>query len=167
MRKIMITDAVISKGYNDNPALRFNENGDNKFARFRIGVSVYDKNADKNRRFVNMTVKAFGGTASRIESMKLNAGKYVNIVGRYDEEFWEDQTTKEKKSAPVLIIDEIEYCSNGSGKQNSDENGTPAAGNGNPSPGGNGSEPSSSSQTTGGFTGFESFGGENPYFPAG
>ena len=39
--------------------------------------------------------------------MKLDAGMYVNIAGRYDEETWEDQTTHEKKSAPVLIVEDM------------------------------------------------------------
>ena len=42
--------------------------------------------------------------------MKLKEGSFVNIIGRYDEESWKDQTTHEKKSAPVLNVDDIEYC---------------------------------------------------------
>ena len=165
MIRMTITNAVISQGYNGAPALRFSENGESKFAKFRVGVSVYDKNADKNRRFINMTVKAFHGMASRIESMKLDAGNYVNIVGRYDEETWEDQNTHEKKSAPVLIADEIEFCHNGNGKQNGDDAGSGSsapsfAGPGQPAQAGN-------SQPPGNFTGFEGFGGTNPYFPEG
>lgn len=42
--------------------------------------------------------------------MQLKEGSYVNILGRLDEDVWEDQTTHEKKSAMVVIVDEIEYC---------------------------------------------------------
>ncbi|MCL2343535.1 MAG: single-stranded DNA-binding protein [Firmicutes bacterium] len=156
MIKMFITGAVISKGFGDDPALRFSENGENKCVRFRVGSSVYDKNAEKNHRYVNMSVKAFNGMVSRIESMKLDAGKYVNLVGRYDEETWEDKTTHEKKSAPVLIVDEIELCHGGNGKQNGDSNGS---GDSAPAPSGQVQTP------PGNFTGFEPFGGTNPYFP--
>jgi single-stranded DNA-binding protein len=159
MFKIFVTKAIISKGYKDAPALRFSDNSENQSVRFRIGKSVYDKNAKDNRRFVNINVKAFGNLADRIKKMNLDAGSYVNIFGRYDEEEWEDKETKEKRSAPVIIADEVEYGTVGeNGKQN-----------------GNNAEPESSSsgaaaapyvanENPAGFTGFESVGGENPYF---
>jgi single-stranded DNA-binding protein len=171
MIKMIVTKAVISKGFDGAAALRFSENAENPSVRFRIGVLVYDKRAEKERRFVNIGVKAFGYHVDRIKSMQLDAGSYVNILGRYDEDTWEDQTTREKKSAPVLIVDDIEYgASNGNGKQNGEPNGasngtspanghapTPAAA---PPPAGNGQPP-------GAFTGFENFGGANPYFTEG
>jgi len=199
MIKMTITNAVISQGFDNAPALNFS-NGENRFVRFRVGVSVYDKNAEKNRRYVNISIKAFGGLCSRIESMKLDAGSYVNISGRYDEETWNDKETQEKRSAAVLIADEIEYCH--SGKQNGADNGqnngygngqnnngynngqnnrqnsgqnngynsrqnngaynTPPSGGGQyqPPPAGNG-------QQQGTFTGFQGYGGQNPYFPEG
>jgi single-stranded DNA-binding protein len=167
MIKMIVTNAVVSKGYNGADALRFSENGDNKSVRFRIGVTVYDKNAEKNRRYVNIGVKAFNGMCTRIESMKLDAGAYVNITGRYDEEFWEDQTTHEKKSASVLIADDIEFCyDGGSGRQNSEHTG---AGNNSSKTGGNERQslpPADAGQPPENFTGFEGFGGVNPYFPA-
>lgn len=161
MIKMTITNAVVSKGYNGAAAVQFTANGESKFVRFRVGATVYDKNAENNRRYVNMSVKAFNGMATRIESMKLDAGKYVNITGRYDEDSWEDSTTHEKKSAPILIVDEIEYCFGGTAGTNrqSDEGGAPT-------PVGSGDAPAAPS---GGqqqnFTGFEGFGGSNPYFP--
>ena len=160
MIKMTITNAVVSQGFNGAPALRFSENGDNKFVRFRVGSSVYDKNAEKSRRFVNLSVKAFNGLATRIEGMKLDAGQYVNMTGRYDEEAWEDKTSHEKKSAPVLILDEIEFCHSGTGdgKQSGDGDGR-----GDSAPASGGSAPTPPSN----FTGFEGFGGTNPYFPEG
>ena len=165
MIKMTITNAAISQGFNGAPALRFSE-GENKSVRFRVGVSVYDKSADKNRRYVNMNVKAFAGLCSRIENMKLDAGSFVNITGRYDEETWEDKNTHEKKSAPVLIADEIEFCHGGNGKQNGADNGTPA-GTGSPVPACGQYQappPAGSAQNQETFTGFEGFGGPNPYF---
>ena len=159
MIKMIATNAVISKGYNGADALRFSQNGDNKSVRFRIGVSVYDKNAENGRRYVNIGVKAFNSLCTRIESMKLDSGKYVNIIGRYDEETWLDQNTGEKRSAPVLIIDDIEY-SNGNGKQNGETSNAPAAN-------GQGAAPvAGSGQPPNNFDGFKSFGGVNPYFKA-
>lgn len=160
MIRMTITSAVISQGYNGSPALAFTEKEGTKFVRFRVGATVYDKTAEKNRRYINMTVKAFNGAASRIESMKLDAGKYVNIVGRYDEETWEDKTTHEKKSAPVLIVDEIEFCYGGTGKQGGEDNGAHA-------PNGQASTPppAAGDQPPENFSGYENFGGPNPYFP--
>lgn len=162
MIKMIVTKAVISKGFDNAPALRFSDNTENPSVRFRIGMLVYDKRAEKEHRFVNIGVKAFGYQVDRIKNMKLEAGSYVNIIGRYDEDIWEDQTTREKKSAPVLIIDEIEYGTNGNGsngKQNGDDH-SPSASKGqaqSPPPVGNSQPPDN-------FTGFEGFGGNNPYF---
>ena len=161
MIKMFVTKAVISQGFNGAPALRFPENTETPSVRFKIGVLVYDKRAEKEHRFVNMSVKAFGYMVDRIRNMKLDAGTYVNIIGRYDEENWEDQTTHEKKSAPVLIVDEIEFSTNGgNSKQNGEDNGAHAAnGPANTPP------PVAGNQPPENFTGFEGFGGANPFFP--
>jgi len=159
MIKMIATNAVISKGYNGTDALRFSQNGENKSVRFRIGVSVYDKTADNNRRYVNVTVKAWGSACTRIEGMKLDAGMYVNVIGRFDEECWEDQTTHEKKSAPVLIVDDIEFCHNGGGKQSGNSI-APSVGNSQAASETGGQQPEN-------FTGFEGFGGVNPFFSEG
>jgi single-stranded DNA-binding protein len=171
MIKMFVTKAVISKGFDGAPALKYSEGSETPFVRFRIGVMVYDKRAEKEHRFVNITVKAFGYLVDRIRNMKLDAGSYVNIVGRYDEDTWEDQSTREKRSAPVLIVDEIEYGTNGSSdKQNGNNSGIS-----NGTPAGNGSEgygngytpppPPDSAAPPNNFTGFEGFGGSNPFFP--
>jgi single-stranded DNA-binding protein len=182
---MFVTGAVISKGYNDAPALKFSENAENpnqSSVRFRIGVRVYDKRAENNHRYVNIGVKAFGYLVERVKGMKLDAGTYVNITGRYDEESWEDQTTREKKNAPVLIADEIEFShnsgnggNNGNGSNNSNDNGS---GNSRSSKGNKNSgaaaatsaatrKKTSSGEEAGqpdGFTGFEGFGEPNPYY---
>ena len=169
MIKMIVTSAVISKGYGDAPALRFSENNQNQAqasVRFRIGMRVYDKRAENNYRYVNIGVKAFGSIAERVKSMRLDAGSYVNLIGRYDEESWDDQKTREKKSAPILIADEVEFCHNGGNGSNGNGNNAPKnQGGGSISEisdhhaGGN-SSPAQSS-----FTGFEAFGGPNPFFP--
>ena len=163
--KMLVTGALISKGFNGADALRFSDNSENPSVRFRVGVRVYDKRAENNYRFVNLNVKAFSYLVGRIKDMKLDAGTYVNIIGRYDDEQWEDQNTHEKKSTQVLIVDEIEFCHNGgNGKQNGDSNSSV-----NTSAAANKPEqtppPAEHKQTPANCSGFEGFGGTNPYFP--
>ena len=108
MLKMIVTDAGVSKGYDGAPALRFIDlEGGGQCVRFRIGKRVYDNRCENNHRWINLSVKAFGEACERIKKMKLKEGSFVNIIARYDEETWEDQTTHEKKSAPVLIVDDI------------------------------------------------------------
>ncbi len=122
MFKVIVTDAVISPGYNGATALKFSEKGDS--VRFRIGKKVYDTRAENNTRWINLSLKAFGYTCERIKKMELKEGSYINLVGRYDEESWEDNGVK--KSQIVVIVDEIEYASGGKSKSDkTDENTQP------------------------------------------
>lgn len=105
MFKVIATDVVISKGYDGAPALKFSENGES--VRFRIGKKVYDTRAENNTRWVNLSVKAFGPVCERIKKMQLKENSFINILGRLDEDVWEDSTTHEKRSAMVVILDEI------------------------------------------------------------
>ena len=89
MLKFFATDVVVSKGANNAPALKFSDKGD--FVRFRIGAKVYDSRADKNYRWINLCVKAFGGLCDRIRKMDLKEGSRINLSGRYDEDTWEDE----------------------------------------------------------------------------
>lgn len=95
----------------------------------------------------------------RIKKMQLKESSFINILGRLDEDVWEDSTTHEKRSAMVVILDEIEYCSSGGGKQKTRRKL------------GNSPErlphPQSLPPTEkmpGNFTGFEPFGGVNSFF---
>lgn len=116
MLKIIATNAVISKGFDGSPALRFSENGDS--VRFRIGCKVYDSRAENNTRWVNLSVKAFGPTlCERIRKMGLKEGSLVNCSGRFDEDSWTDQASGTQKTAPVVILDEVEFAGgSGNGK---------------------------------------------------
>ena len=118
MIKTIITGAVISQGYDNTPALKFSEKGD--AVRFRIGKKVYDPKEDDNHRWINLPVKAFGSLCSRVKKMKLQAGSYINLLGRLDEEEWTDKAG-EKHTTMVLILDEIEYCSGGGQKKEPSE----------------------------------------------
>ena len=151
MLKVFATQVVISKGYDNNAAIKFSENGDS--VRFRIGKKVYDPNAENNARWINISVKGFGAVCERIRKMQLKEGSFVNLLGRLDEDIWTDQQTNEKRSVMVIILEDIEYASGGGKKENNQTNGQPANGANNPAsaaPAANGN---------GGFTGYEPFGG--------
>lgn len=154
MFKVIATDAVISKGFDGAPALRYSESGES--VRFRIGKKVYDTRAENNHRWVNLSVKAFGGVCERIKKMQLKEGSFVNILGRLDEDVWEDTATHEKKSAVVVILDEIEFCSGGNRQQKEQSEHTAAPQQPAQAP--------AADPTGGGFTGFEPFGGINSFF---
>lgn len=89
MLKVFATQVVISRGYDGAAAIKFSEKGD--AVRFRIGKKVYDPNAENNARWVNLAVKGFGPICERIKKMQLKDGSFVNLIGRLDEDVWEDQ----------------------------------------------------------------------------
>ena len=156
MFKVIATDVVISKGYDGAPALKFTESGES--VRFRIGKKVYDTRAENNARWMNISVKAFGPVCERIKKMQLKESSFINILGRLDEDIWEDSVRHEKKSAMVIILDEIEFCSSGGGKQkNVNAEGQPKAA-------ATSAPVSAGSEMPGNFTGFEAFGGVNSFF---
>ena len=86
---------------------------------------------------------------------------FVTLIGRYDEDIWEDEKTKEKRSMPVIILEDIEYCFSGGSKNSGDgKNATSSA----PEPANNYAAPPASDSMNGGFTGFQSYGGGNAFF---
>ena len=158
MLKVFATQVVISRGFEGAAAIKFSEKGD--AVRFRIGKKVYDPNADDNSRWINLGVKGFGAICERINKMQLKEGSFVNLVGRLDEDVWEDRNTHEKKSAMVIILDDIEYASGG-GKSKDNQNTDQAA---NSAPAVPEAAPAApQAPTNGGFTGYEPFGG-NSFF---
>lgn len=157
MLKVFGTQVVISRGYDGAAAIKFSEKGD--AVRFRIGKKVYDPNADDNTRWINLSVKGFGPICERIKKMQLKEGSFVNFVGRLDEDVWEDQQTHEKKSAMVIILDDIEYASGGKSKDSQNTN--QAVNNGQAV---STAAPAQAAPASGGFTGYEAFGGSNPFF---
>lgn len=163
MFKVIATDVVISKGFDGAPALKFSENGEN--VRFRIGKKVYDTRAENNTRWVNLSVKAFGSVCERIKKMQLKESSFVNILGRLDEDVWEDSETHEKRSMMVIILDEIEYCSSGGGKQQKNAADAPAASAPQQTPQTAPQAPAANNgQSSANFTGYEPFGGVNSFF---
>ena len=156
MLKVFGTQVVISRGYDGAAAIKFSEKGD--AVRFRIGKKVYDPGASDNTRWINMAVKGFGPICERIKKMQLKEGSYVNLVGRLDEDVWTDDTTKEEKRAMVIVLDELEYASNGSGKSNNNQ-----GANNQTAPTQNGSEAPADPTASDNFTGFEPMGDGNMF----
>lgn len=160
MLKFFASDVVVSKGSNNNPAVKISDKGD--FARFRIGAKIYDTRAENNHRWVNLTVKCFDpALVERIRKMGLKEGSHIALSGRYDEDVWEDEQTKTKKSMPVIILDELEYCFSGSSKSSGDGNKATAAPQ-NPMP--NYAAAPADGAMNGGFTGYQPYGGGNSFF---
>ena len=162
MLMFFASDVVVSKGYQNAPALKFSEKGD--FVRFRVGQKVYDPRAEDNHRWINITVKSFDpALVERIRKMGLKEGSFISLSGRYDEDVWEDEETKEKRSLPCVILDNLEYSGGGKrpgdgqkGAHNSHNDSTPA-----PTPA---AEPHEGFQMPGNFMGYEGFGGGNNFF---
>ena len=96
MLKVFATQVVVSKGYDNTPALRFSENGDS--VRFRIGKKVYDPHAENDSRWINLPVKAFNGVCERIKKMQLKEGSFVNLIGRLDEDSWKIRIPKKPEN---------------------------------------------------------------------
>jgi single-stranded DNA-binding protein len=175
MIKAIITNAVISKGYNGAPALNFSgNNGTTTAVQFKIGYKTYDSRAENNHRYINLAVKAFGQQCERVQKMKIAESSYVNIVGRMDEETWEENG--QKRSRIVIIVEDIEYASNGGGKGNGSKGTAPAANGQNqqpvhaapPPPQQQPAAPPPQANQAGmppEFTGYAGFGEENPFFP--
>ena len=137
----IVTEAVVSKGFDGAAALRFSENGTS--VQFRIGEKQYDPKAENNTRWLNLSVKAFGQTCERIRKMQLGEGSSIHLCGELKEEAWVDAKSGEAKSQLVIIAYDVGYASGGSGSKAKRQERTA----GKPSGGGSG------------FTGFEPFGG--------
>jgi len=145
MLAVLITGAVISKGFQDEPAIKVSDSG--KAVWFRVGKKVYDSQAEDNRRWININVKGFNYMAERIQKMQLKEGVYVNIRGRLDEDVWTDKEGNTRKNL-VVIAEDIEYAG---GKSKDD-----------PEAAGPEYQPQKTPLTTeapGEFTGYEAFGG--------
>lgn len=121
MFKVFGTNAVVSKGYENNPALKF-VGKDDSCVQFRVGEKVYDTSAENNTRWVNHSVKAFGDVCERIKKMQLKEGSLINFTGTLTEEVWTEGEgdKKTKKSAQFIVLDSIEYTSGGSKKPAND-----------------------------------------------
>ncbi|MEY8389821.1 hypothetical protein D3Z47_02135 [Lachnospiraceae bacterium] len=159
MLDVIVTSAVVSKGYDGAEALKFSEKGD--AVRFRIGKKVYDSRAENNTRWINLSVKAFGDVCDRIKKMQLKESSFINFRGRLDEDVWTDQKTGESKSVMVVILDDIEYAG---GKPKENQKANQQQNGATPKTGAAAAPAQPAAQSAGGqvmdgFTGYEPFGG--------
>ena len=145
MLAVLITGAVISKGFQDEPAIKVSDSG--KAVWFRVGKKVYDSQAEDNRRWININVKGFNYMAERIKKMQLKEGVYVNIRGRLDEDVWTDKEGNTRKNL-VVIAENIEYAG-GKSKDDPEDAGPVYQPQKTPLP----------TEAPGEFTGYEAFGG--------
>jgi len=161
MIKMTVTDAFVSKGFEGKPAIYVSEKGD--FLSFKIGKRIYDKRAENNTRWLNLTVKVYNNVCERVKAMNLKEGSCIHISGRFDMDSWTDNDSGRKVSAPVLIADDVEYSYNGSKKKDATNDLPPSAGNGTPPPASSGGAPGGNPDN---FDGFENFpeDGTNPFF---
>lgn len=160
MLMFFASDVVVSKGYQNAPALKFSEKGD--FVRFRVGQKVYDPRSEDNHRWINITVKSFDpALVDRIRKMGLKEGSFISLSGRYDEDVWEDEETKEKRSMPCVILDNLEYSGGGKRSGDGQKAATNAQNDSAPAPA---AAPQEGFQMPGNFTGYEGFGGGNNFF---
>ena len=143
MLEVIITGAVVSKGFNDEPAIKFSESG--KAVWFRIGKKVFDPQEDGKSRWVNFPVKGFGDMPDRIEKMQLKEKSFINLRGRLDEEPWTDKDGENRKSV-FIVVEDIEYAG-GKGQSEKDDSKPKAA------------PPAKQEEPAGEFTGYEAFGG--------
>ena len=145
MLAVLITGAVISKGFQDEPAIKVSDSG--KAVWFRVGKKVYDSQAEDNRRWININVKGFNYMAERIQKMQLKEGVYVNIRGRLDEDVWTGKEGNTRKNL-VVIAENIEYAG-GKSKDDPEDAGPVYQPQKTPLP----------TEAPGEFTGYEAFGG--------
>lgn len=145
MLAVLITGAVISKGFQDEPAIKVSDSG--KAVWFRVGKKVHDPQAEDNRRWININVKGFNYMAERIKKMQLKEGVYVNIRGRLDEDVWTDKEGNTRKNL-VVIAENIEYAG-GKSKDDPEDAGPVYQPQKTPLP----------TEAPGEFTGYEAFGG--------
>ncbi len=155
MMLMMLTDAVISKGYGNAPTIRYFDDGDG--AGFRVGVSVYDKNAENSTRWVNLNVIVSGKLTEQIRRMKLQEYSHINIVGTFDMRPSVNTETGEIKAWPTVRPFKIEFATSASGKSRTDV-GNDAHHEARPE-----KTPTSPDRMSN-FTGYEPLGGSNPFY---
>lgn len=168
MLKLTLTGAVISKGFENNPAIRFISNEHGETVRFRVGKKIFDpsSNTDDKSRWININVKSGNHEIiERIKKMQLKEGSWVELSGEIRLMTWEDQTTKEQKEGWVIDLEHIDYASSGGGNRAKDNNQTQTQGQqnyaGNNAPAANNAAPATSPDPTNSpnFSGFENYSG--------
>lgn len=166
MIKVFATNLVVSKGYENNPALKYFGEEDS-CVQFRVGEKVYDANAENNTRWVNHSVRAFGAACERIKKMQLKAGSFINITnGTLKEDVWTDEEgdKKVKKSNQVIELDSRDSIEYVSGMKKSESNNQSQSSSRNNSNTSDQSENNNNTDTSKNFSGFTPYDKNNPFF---
>ena len=122
---LILENAVISRGYGDNPAIRFNDGEKGSLARFSVGKKMYHPRADDKTKWVNLQVKTDRpDLIEQIKRMQLKEGSWVNLKGEVKIEAWQDQTTKEEKEGYVMYLASVSYAGGGASKAKNSDNGS-------------------------------------------
>ena len=125
MKKIILTNARISKPYGENkPVITVNEAG--TFATFGIGVPepIIENGTVTKTEYLNFKVKVRDPhLVGRVQKMKLSAGSVVNVTGELTVERYTTREGQEVKNQDVFWLESVEYAGI---KQSSNEGGAPA-----------------------------------------
>lgn len=148
----IITDAVISRGYDGSPAIYTSEDG--QFLSFRIGSKVYDTRAPNNTRWVNQQVNVRGELVGRVQKMGLKEGSHINVYGAFDMRPNVNRETGEITSYPTIRSEGIEYASGAKPRPSASESASAEH-----KPTRQADEPPDP------FLGYRPFGTDNPYYP--
>lgn len=103
----MTTTTTMIGNATADPELRFFESGTAK-ATFSIAVNRYwkDDSGEKKEQTSYFNVHAWGYQAEDVARV-VTKGTRVMIVGRLEQQTWEDKTSGDKKSQIVLIADQV------------------------------------------------------------
>ena len=124
---IILENAIISRGYGNNSAIRITQSEKGEIARFSIGKRMYHPRTDDKTKWVNLSVKTDRqDLIDQIKRMQLKEGSWINLMGELKIEAWEDQSTKGEREAWVLYLAKIGY-SGGSVKNKDEQSGNSSA----------------------------------------
>ena len=123
-----LTNAIISKGYQDAPAIAVREGEkDGKawiIANLTVGVKNTRKGADGKAEYTNYHIEASGGNAKFLRDYA-EAGTRLNIQGEmYDDHYEKDG---EKKTIKKFRVVNVEIASGGKNKEKQEEKPNEAA----------------------------------------
>lgn len=108
---LTLTNARINGGYQNEPAIVYNEQG--TFARFKVGVPKYDSTAKANK-WINVPVRVLGKkVVERLQKCNLGEGSYINLLLELDSaEYTKKDGTKVNEVAFNVVDFDLPRTSN-------------------------------------------------------
>lgn len=149
----IVTDAVVSRGYDGAPAIYTSEDG--QFISFRVGHKVYDTRAPNNTRWVNLNVNITGDLIPKIQKMNLKEGSHINIFGNFDMRPNVNRENGEITTWPTIKASHIEFAAS----RPKQEPAKPLRQNAEPA------NATSEPEQPADFLGYMPFGEDTPYYP--